>query len=94
MWMEEDLGTRVNQNRVQEAKDAGADVIATSCPFCQTMIKDGISELGYEEQLKTLDIAEIVAQAMVTAPAPIHVSEPKPEPPPEPEPEPEEQPSV
>jgi Fe-S oxidoreductase len=64
MWMEEHIGERINQNRVAEAKDSGADVIATGCPFCQTMMKDGISELELEDSLQTYDIAEIVAQAL------------------------------
>jgi Fe-S oxidoreductase len=65
MWMEEHIGTRVNQNRVEEAHACGVDVVATACPFCQTMIKDGISELGYEDEMQTRDIAEIVADALV-----------------------------
>ncbi|MDF1566054.1 MAG: heterodisulfide reductase-related iron-sulfur binding cluster [Deltaproteobacteria bacterium] len=65
MWMEEHIGERVNQNRVEEAKACGADLVATSCPFCQTMVKDGISELGYDEEMTTKDIAELVAEAMV-----------------------------
>ena len=69
MWLEEKLGTRVNQNRVEEAAvtlgEAGG-VIATGCPFCLTMVKDGISETGREERLRVLDVAEIVASALRT----------------------------
>jgi Fe-S oxidoreductase len=65
MWMEEHIGERINQNRVLEAAETGAEVVATGCPFCQTMVKDGISELGLDEKLKTFDIAEIVAEALV-----------------------------
>ncbi len=67
MWLEEKLGTRVNQNRVLEAAQAlgaGGGVVATGCPFCLTMMKDGIAETG-EEGLQALDVAEIVAQGLV-----------------------------
>lgn len=64
MWLEEKLGSRVNQNRVNEAAETGAKVVATSCPFCLTMIRDGINETGREEKLVAKDLAEIVAAAM------------------------------
>ncbi|RMG17867.1 MAG: (Fe-S)-binding protein [Deltaproteobacteria bacterium] len=65
MWMEEQIGTRINQERVAEAYETGADVVATACPFCQTMVKDGIAELGHEEEMRTFDVAEIVAETLV-----------------------------
>jgi Fe-S oxidoreductase len=64
MWLEEKLGQRINQNRVNEAADTGASTVATSCPFCLTMIRDGINETGREEKMVAKDIAEIVAAAM------------------------------
>ncbi|MEA2102957.1 MAG: heterodisulfide reductase-related iron-sulfur binding cluster [Thermodesulfobacteriota bacterium] len=63
MWMEEDLGTRINQKRTQEALDAGAKTICTGCPFCYTMLSDGIKELELEDKLQAFDIAELVAKA-------------------------------
>ncbi|HET6437374.1 MAG TPA: (Fe-S)-binding protein [Anaeromyxobacter sp.] len=62
-WLEEKLGTRVNQNRVAEAAAAlgPGGVIATACPFCLTMMKDGVGELGCEDTLKVMDVAELVA---------------------------------
>lgn len=63
MWLEEHLGTRINQNRVNEAAatlGASGGVVATGCPFCLTMVKDGINETGREETMKAMDIAEIV----------------------------------
>lgn len=83
MWLEEDLGTRVNQNRVAEAAKTGASTIATACPFCQTMMKDGISELDLGEQLQTKDIAEIVAQTLVVDERAAPPAPPKEEVPPE-----------
>ena len=53
--------------RVEEAAATlGADggVVAVSCPFCLTMLKDGIAETGREERLQVLDVAEIVASAL------------------------------
>ncbi|HZZ86426.1 MAG TPA: (Fe-S)-binding protein [Anaeromyxobacteraceae bacterium] len=67
MWLEEKLGTRVNQNRVDEAAATlgeGGGVVATGCPFCLTMVKDGINETGREESLRVMDVAEIVAAAL------------------------------
>ncbi len=64
MWLEEKLGSRINQNRVDEAAGTGAAVIATACPFCTTMMKDGINETGREEKLRVMDIAEVLAQSL------------------------------
>ncbi len=64
MWLEEKLGTRINQNRVAEAAETLGEkggVVATACPFCLTMLKDGVNELGHEERLRVMDVAELVA---------------------------------
>ena len=50
--------------RTEEAIKAGADIIATSCPFCMTMMTDGIKYKNKEEEIKNLDIAEIVEQSL------------------------------
>jgi Fe-S oxidoreductase len=71
-WLEEKLGARVNQNRVAEAAatlgEAGG-VVATGCPFCLTMMKDGVNETGREERVRVLDLAEIVAAGLPAASA-------------------------
>jgi Fe-S oxidoreductase len=66
MWLEETVGQRINQNRVDEAAATldGKGIIATSCPFCLTMIKDGIGETGRSETMQAKDIAELVAAAL------------------------------
>ena len=66
MWLEETIGQRINQNRVDEAAQAlgGKGTIATSCPFCLTMIKDGIGETGRTEAIEARDIAELVASTL------------------------------
>ena len=63
MWLEETLGQRINQNRIEEAARTIGEkgTVATSCPFCLTMIKDGISETGRAESMQAKDIAELVA---------------------------------
>ena len=67
MWLEEHLGTRINQNRVNEAAEtlgAAGGVVAIGCPFCLTMVKDGINETSREETMKAMDLAEIVASGL------------------------------
>ncbi len=79
MWLDEKIGARVNQNRVDEAAATGASIVATACPFCTTMIKDGINETGREEKLRVLDVAEIVASSLApanTAAAPVPATTP------------------
>jgi Fe-S oxidoreductase len=66
-WLEEKLGTRVNRNRVDEAAATlgkGGGTIATGCPFCLTMMKDGVADAGREDAIKVLDVAEIVAAGL------------------------------
>jgi len=52
----------VNIERTEEALETGARVIATACPFCMTMMSDGIKSKDKEEQVKVLDLAELIAQ--------------------------------
>jgi len=63
MFKEEEKGvTRVNVERSQEAIETGASVIAAACPFCNTMLTDGVKLAEKEENIQVLDIAEIVAR--------------------------------
>jgi Fe-S oxidoreductase len=61
MWMEETIGTRINVERSKEIVAENAETVAVGCPFCLTMIEDGMKELDKDEQVKTRDIAELVA---------------------------------
>ncbi len=61
MFMEEPIGKRVNHERTDQAMATGAKTIATGCPFCMTMMTDGVNDRGVGEQIKVKDIAEIVA---------------------------------
>ena len=65
MWMEETLGTRINVLRAEQALALSPAVIATACPYCAVMIGDGLKALGREESVRTQDIAELVAAAML-----------------------------
>jgi len=60
MWMEETLGKRINITRTEQAMDTGAGVIASSCPFCMTMLSDGVKSKESQESVKVLDIAEVL----------------------------------
>ena len=63
-WMEEKIGKRVNQARVNEALETGAEVLAAACPFCITMFDDGIKGVEAEDKMQIEDISEIVARAI------------------------------
>ena len=73
MWMEETRGTRINEERSRQALATGAGTLATSCPFCMTMLRDGLASAAPAgadgPAITTLDIAEILAQAAVPGPA-------------------------
>jgi Fe-S oxidoreductase len=67
MWMEEKIGTRVNEERVRQALETGATTIATACPFCMTMIDDGVRAKGLDDTVQVLDVAELVLKAVEAA---------------------------
>ncbi|WP_366921474.1 4Fe-4S dicluster domain-containing protein [Metallumcola ferriviriculae] len=63
MWMEETLGSRINEERTKQAVATGAGTVVTNCPFCLTMIEDGLK--NYEDtEMNTFDIAELVEKAL------------------------------
>jgi Fe-S oxidoreductase len=64
VWMEEKIGKRVNQTRINEALETEAEVLAAACPFCITMFEDGVKGVEAEDKMKIEDIAEIVARAI------------------------------
>jgi Fe-S oxidoreductase len=67
MWMEETIGEQINQNRVEEGLKQKPKVIASGCPFCLTMMRDGVGAKGKSDEVQTKDIAELVAEALVGA---------------------------
>jgi len=65
MFKEEEKGiTRINFERTNEAISTGATVIAAACPFCNTMLTDGVKNVERESEIKVMDIAELVAATM------------------------------
>ncbi len=63
MWMEERVGKRVNVERAEEALALQPQVVGTACPFCMTMMTDGIKEKEAAETVQVRDIAEILLEA-------------------------------
>ncbi len=64
MWMEEDIGERINNARTKQAIAVKADTIAVGCPFCLTMMSDGIKDQQMTETMQAWDLAELVVKAM------------------------------
>jgi Fe-S oxidoreductase len=72
MWMEETRGTRINESRTAQALATGASTVATECPYCMTMMKDGLeaSDANVGGTVKAIDIAELLAESLApTQPA-------------------------
>jgi Fe-S oxidoreductase len=67
MWMEEQNANRVNVKRTLQLLDTGASTIATACPFCMTMLTDGLKSQDKQDEIKQLDIAELLDQACTVA---------------------------
>jgi len=65
MFKEEEPGNkRMNLERTDEALTTGASVIAAACPFCNTMMSDGLKERDKTQEVEVLDIAELIAQSL------------------------------
>lgn len=65
MFKEEEKGEkRVNWERTNEAIETGASIIAAACPFCNTMMTDGVKVAEKEEQVQVMDVAELIAQSL------------------------------
>jgi Fe-S oxidoreductase len=68
MWMDEDLGNRINLNRTDEALALSPDLVTAACPFCVTMLTDGVAQRRMEgaadESVEVLDIAEVLLRSV------------------------------
>ncbi|MDG4849495.1 (Fe-S)-binding protein [Peribacillus frigoritolerans] len=64
MWIEEKQGKRINVERTEQALSVNPSMIGSNCPYCLTMLSDGIKAKEVEEQVKTMDIAEIVERSL------------------------------
>jgi Fe-S oxidoreductase len=61
MWMEE-RGRGINEERVREAAETGAETLAVACPFCTVMLDDGVQ--ASEAELRVIDVATLLAEAI------------------------------
>ena len=79
--MEEQIGKRINVERVEEALATGPDVVAAACPFCLTMLSDGVTAKKQSgearEEVEVLDVAQILRRSLA---APTPAAEPEPQP--------------
>jgi Fe-S oxidoreductase len=64
VWMETQKGERFSDLRIEQAIGVGAEVLATSCPYCITMFEDSRITMGVDEKIEIKDITEIVQDAM------------------------------
>jgi Fe-S oxidoreductase len=65
MFKEEEKGDiRINQERTKDALATGATIIAAACPFCNTMMTDGVKNSNKEDDIQVLDIAELIAASL------------------------------
>ena len=64
MWMEEPPEKRVNVRRAEEIVEAKVDVVATACPYCLSMLEDGLKAKEAEESIQAMDLSELVIKAV------------------------------
>ncbi len=68
MFKEEEKGrTRINLERSAEAISTGAEIVAAACPFCNTMLTDGVKAAEKEDSVKVMDVAELIAQCITVS---------------------------
>jgi len=64
VWMETEKGERFSDIRIEQALEVGAEVLATSCPYCITMLEDSRVTMGFDEKLEVKDITEIIQEVI------------------------------
>ena len=67
MWMEENIGKRVNMERTMEALGTGADIVSTACPFCMIMLDDAVQANGKGDEVRVMDISQVVEESLLAA---------------------------
>jgi len=70
MWLEENIGTRVNMNRTAEALGTGADVVSTACPYCMIMLDDAVRANAKEDEVRVLDLSQLVEESLMAGVTP------------------------
>ncbi len=76
MWMEESIGRRVNMERTAEALGTGADVVSTACPYCMIMLDDAVRANAKEDEVRVLDLSQLVEESLLTGVVPPGVDVP------------------
>jgi len=71
MWLEERIGRRISEMRIEQVLETRSQIVATACPFCLQMFDDAIKAKAVEESLKVMDIAELIAESAVYRPHPV-----------------------
>ncbi|MFE4540382.1 (Fe-S)-binding protein [Streptomyces scopuliridis] len=93
MWMEERIGKRVNDERVDEALSLNPDIVSTACPFCLVMLTDSVNgkknDGRAKESLQVVDVAQLLLDSVRTPAGPEGSEEPESAPDPDPDPEPQ-----
>jgi Fe-S oxidoreductase len=64
MWMEEHAGTRVNYARTAQALEVKPSIISSACPYCLTMMEDGLKTMQEGERVTARDVAELLAESV------------------------------
>jgi Fe-S oxidoreductase len=64
MWIEEDPAKRVNVRRIQDVVGAKANIVATACPYCLSMLEDGLKASELEESIKAMDLSELLVNSL------------------------------
>jgi heterodisulfide reductase subunit D len=65
MFKEEEKGTtRINQERTKDILESNANIVASACPFCNTMLTDGVKSSNKEDSITVMDIAELIAASI------------------------------
>ena len=68
MWMEENIGKRINNERIDEALSTNPDTVSTACPFCLVMLGDAINEKkgggGAKESLEVVDVSQLLMRSV------------------------------
>ena len=64
MWLEENIGKRVNMERAEEALGTGADVVSTACPYCMIMLDDAVRANNRTDDVRVLDLAQLLEESM------------------------------
>ena len=68
MWFEpqEPGGAKMSERRIRQAAEAGADILATACPWCLIQFEDAVKTAGLEGRLRVADVTELAAEVLQT----------------------------